>query len=143
MSCQRRSLRVCQKLRWQARLLQIHVVRKICIRRWTVGARLACEGAREIAKSFAGKPSAYKDRIIQSARHHRLAGRLLAFALGRVGTLLGGLLVAGKRGGLGLFALVPGIAAVAATGWQAGVLGEDLGGGVLRHLVAAGRRRVL
>src|SRR5471032_412939 len=79
----------------------------------------------------------------RSTRHDRLARRLAALALGRVGALLGRLLVTRHGRSLGLLALVPRVAAVAATWWQAGVLGEDLGGGFLGDLVAAGRRRVL
>src|SRR5437868_1348679 len=77
------------------------------------------------------------------ARYNRFAIRLLAFAFGCVHTLLGCLLVAGKSRRLGLFALVPRVAAIAGTWRQTGVLGQDFGGRFLGHFMAAGRRRVL
>src|SRR3990167_871686 len=71
----------------------------------------------------------------RSTRHNRLARRLAALALGRIAALFGRLLIARLGRSLGLLALVPRVAAVAATGWQAGVLGEDLGGGFLGDLM--------
>jgi hypothetical protein len=62
------------------------------------------------------------------ARHYRFTARLGSLAFGRILALLGSLLVAGERRGLGLFTLVPRIAAIAGTRRQAGVLGQDLGG---------------
>src|SRR5690606_19728788 len=78
----------------------------------------------------------------KSARDNWLTRLLVALAaFGRFLALLGRLLVAGKRLGLGLLALVPRLAAIAATWWQAGVLSKDLL--LLAHFVATRRGRVL